>query len=80
MKININQMATVTLTVEGAVIYERYHKSLESPSYDYVFQPKKAGDEWRAELWKIMKVFGLHCGNGFPAFTVQCEIELENQT
>ena len=60
MEINLNQQCTVVLTSRGVEALARYYDDI------CIAMPKKyvAGEEYKAELWLIMNIFGGDCYMG----------------
>jgi len=62
MKTTLNSFCTVTLTEEGVHILRQHHERTMSMMPDrYVTQFPDGispGTEYRAQLWKLMEVFG----------------------
>ena len=58
MKINMNEMVTVRLTISGDQILKEYYDSMNLPE-DYRNKGNLSGDH-EFHLWELMKIFG-HC-------------------
>lgn len=61
MQINLNQKCTVTLNERGVEALRVFYQNLSLPPPDY-----KAGDEYTAELWDVMHIFGPYTFMGAP--------------
>lgn len=88
MTININHHTTVTLTEEGAALYNQYRsETLERisanagaellQSWDKLHPLKIAGDTWSDSMWRIMKTLAPSFGAGMPNAIQNCEIEVK---
>ena len=58
MNININQMAQVRLTEEGAKVFNAWDRETQFPGW--VPKDLNAGDVFKGHLWHLMQVFGPH--------------------
>ena len=77
MKINLNEIVTVTLTKKGAeILTEHEKKYLAGIHKNRVYQQ---GHEFRTHLWDIMNIFGKHLYNGCEIPFEQNEVQIVSQ-
>ena len=73
-KINVNTMATVTLTADGCKVYNNYQIHHLPQHLRPVLQ--YAGDPITTELWNLMQIFGSELYNGGKQLFKLNEIEV----
>ena len=66
MNINLNQTVQVSLTEEGAKVFNAWDRETRFPGW--VPKDLKTGDVFKGHLWHLMEVFGpqIHMGCSVP--------------
>ena len=72
MTVNINDNVTVTLTKEGAAVYNNHYDELNSLITSWGGKPThfnrmSEGDKITLQIWLICKIFGAYMDMGLPA-------------
>lgn len=62
--INLNDHYAITLTEEGAKVYNDYYAELRQQYPKAGFAVVQAGDQLRKSLWGLMQIFGPHIHMG----------------
>jgi len=79
MKINLNQIATVVLTKEGADRLNEINLRYLNPALFHSLKTDyKEGDIYKAQLWSLFQDFGSMISLGSKVPFACCEIELKD--